>query len=219
MLETSARRRGALPSATRSRRTAHRLAGVVMTALAAVGCSHREAAAPRPSPTPLTRLDTTAMQIPRIQFCSLVPDRAVRQALGGRADSTSSYRNGDRVALPGVGTEVVHEIGCGWNRDDGTTARAWVFARPVDAAFAHQAVVASRGAAGCQVSGAPAYGRPSVTQTCPQPGGTTRVRHAGLFGQTWLTCELIAPTGEVSGVRTRADAWCVEVANALDTRG
>src|SRR3954447_20596375 len=152
MLETSARRRHGHPSATHSRRTAHRLAALVTTALALVGCSHQEAAAPRPQPTPLPSLDTTQMQIPRIQFCFLVPDGAVRQALGGKADSTSSYRNGDRVALPGIGTEIVHEIGCGWSRDDGTAARAWVFARPVDAAFAQRAVAAERKTAGCQVA-------------------------------------------------------------------
>ena len=38
--------------------------------------------------------------------------------------------------MAGIGKDVVHEIGCSWTGDDGTTARAWVFARPVNAAFA-----------------------------------------------------------------------------------
>ncbi len=118
-----------------------------------------------------------------------------------------------------VGTEVVHEVGCTWSKDDGSAARAWVFARPVDPAFARQAIASSRKAKGCRVDRSTGYGEPSVTQTCQPPGGSTRVRHAGLFGQTWLTCEVSSPGGTVAAVRRRADAWCVEVANALNTGG
>ena len=90
------------------------------------------------------------MQVPRIEFCTLVPDAAVDDALGGKPDSDSAYGNGDEVEMAGVGKDVVHEIGCSWTGDDGTAARAWVFARPVDTTFA-QTVIASgrrpRGAA------------------------------------------------------------------------
>ncbi len=44
-----------------------------------------------------------------------------------------------------------------------------------------------------------------------------RVRHAGLFGQTWLTCELAATGDDLAGLRERTDDWCVEVANTLNT--
>ena len=64
----------------------------------------------------------------------------------------------------------------------------------------------------------PAYGDPSLTQTCRLPDGTQRVRHAGLFGQTWLTCEVSAPApAEVAEVSDRSERWCVEVANTLNT--
>ena len=63
----------------------------------------------------------------------------------------------------------------------------------------------------------PAYGKPTVTQVCRRAGGEQRVRHAGLFGQTWLSCEVAAPSAEAAGIRDRADAWCVQVANALNT--
>jgi hypothetical protein len=186
-------------------------------ALLATGCSDGKSSAPKASPTPLTSLNTTAMQVPRIEFCQLVPSAAVRDALGGKPDHDSSYGNGDEEELSGIGKEVVHEIGCSWSTDDGTAARAWVFARPVDKRFARAAIASSRKTSGCKVGPGPAYGEPTVTQTCRLPDGTTRVRHAGLFGQTWLTCELASPDGEPDPVRERADQWCVEVANALNT--
>ena len=103
-------------------------------ALLLTGCAEDEKAAPDAPPTPIASLNTVAMQLPRIEFCELVPDSAVSDALGGKPDSDSSYGNGDEVELPGVGKDVVHEIGCSWTAEDGTTARAWVFARPVNAA-------------------------------------------------------------------------------------
>ena len=71
------------------------------------------------------------MELPRIEFCPLVPKTAVADALGGKPDSDASYGNGDEEELAGVGKDVVHEIGCSWTTDEGATARAWVFARPV----------------------------------------------------------------------------------------
>lgn len=204
---------------TSARRTAHAVAGVVAATLLATGCSEDTTTAPKPAPTPLANLNTAAMQIPRIEFCKLVPAGAVRAALAGKQDSSTSYGNGDEVDVAGVGKEVVHEIGCTWSTDGGASARAWVFARPVDAAFARQAIASSRETSGCRVDHATAYGEPSMTQVCRSPDGSTRVRHAGLFGQTWLTCELTAPGKDVASVRERADAWCVEVANALNTAG
>jgi len=197
--------------------SARRLACVAATFLLATGCSQGETTAPEASPTPLADLNSSAIQVPRIEFCTLVPKAAVRTALGGKADSSSSYRNGDDVDLPGVGKQVVHEIGCSWSTDEGAAARAWLFARPVDAAFARTAIASSRTTKRCRVTNTPSYGEPSVTQACREPDGSTRVRHAGLFGQTWLTCEVADPTDGVAAVRDRADRWCVEVVNALNT--
>jgi hypothetical protein len=203
-----------------ARRTSLALACGLATALLATGCSEeKKGSAPKPTPTPLANLNTGAMQIPRIAFCKLVPAGAVRTAIGGKPDTASSYGNGDVVEVAGVGKEVVHETGCSWSTDTGSSAKAWVFARPVDAAFARQAIASSRRTEGCKVEDGPAYGEPSLTQTCRPPDGSARVRHAGLFGQTWLTCEVTDPAGDVAAVRERADAWCVEVVNALNTAG
>jgi hypothetical protein len=195
------------------------LAGAAMVSLALAGCASEKPpkSAPTPAPTPIAGLNSAAMQVPRIDFCASVPDKAVTDALGGKPDSKATYGNGDREELDGVGEDVVHEIGCSWSTDAGSTARAWVFARPVDARFAQQVVSSSRSTAGCRVVSGPAYGKPTLTQVCRRAGGEQRVRHAGLFGQTWLSCELSAPSADAKGIRERADAWCVEVANALNT--
>src|SRR3954454_15457754 len=167
MLETSARRPDPSRWAVGSRRTSTglvcTLVGMVVSALLLAGCSQDEPTAPKPTPTPLANLDTTSMRIPRIEFCALVPGAAVRRALDGKADSSSSYGNGDDVDLASVGHEGVHEIGCAWSTDAGATARAWLFARPVDATFARQAVASGQETAGCRVTRGPAYGAPSVT--------------------------------------------------------
>lgn len=187
-------------------------------ALAVTGCAAaKKTAAPEPSPTPIADLDTSAMQVSRIEFCPLVPRSAVTGALGGKAGSEAAYGNGDEEELPGVGTDVVHEIGCSWTGGDGVTARAWVFARPVGPAFAKTLAAAGQGSKGCRSVAGSAYGAPSTVQQCTLPTGESRVRYAGLFGQTWLSCELSSPGVEPAELRPRADQWCVEVANALNT--
>ena len=184
----------------------------------ATGCSQEEKdSAPPAKPTPMASLDTTALQVPRIEFCELVTSSAVSDALDAEADTETSYRSGDEADLPGVGQEVVHEIGCAWSTDAGATARAWVFARPVEAAFAKTVLASSRQTKGCQTSPGPSYGDPSLTQTCRLPDGARRVRHAGRFGQTWLTGEVSAPApAHGDEVSARSERWCVEVANTLN---
>ena len=205
MLRSSARRPIlAVPAAL--------LALVVLT-----GCSEDEKAAPDPAPTPIASLNTAEMELPRIDFCQLVPDDAVEDAVGGKPASDSSYGNGDEVEIAGVGKGVVHEIGCSWTGDDGTTARAWVFARPVSTAFARSVIASGRKTQGCRTIAGPPYGKPAATQVCRTADGKQRVRHAGLFGQTWLACELATRNAETAELRDRADAWCSEIANALNT--
>ena len=159
------------------------------------GCSEDKKAAPDPAPTPIASLNTVEMELPRIEFCQLVPDEAVEDAVGGKPASDSSYGNGDEVEMAGVGKDVVHEIGCSWTGEDGTTARAWVFARPVNAAFAQSVIASGRKTKGCRTVAGPPYGKPAATQLCRRPTGSSDVRHAGLFGQTWLTCELATDEG------------------------
>ncbi len=185
--------------------------------MALAGCAQgKKAAAPEPSPTPIARLDTAAVEVPRIEFCPLVPKSAVTEALGAQAGSEAAYGNGDEEELSGVGTDVVHEIGCSWTTE-GVTARAWLFARPVDPAFARKVVAQSGKSKGCRTVAGSAYGDPSLIQRCTLPTGENRVRYAGLFGQSWLSCELESSGTEPAVHRSRTDQWCVQVANALNT--
>lgn len=215
MLDSSARR----PSSRRPRAVpaAVRVAvGTLVLALALSGCTDEQQVASPPAPTPIAELDAASLKLPRIEFCSLLPRSAPTRALGGKPDAETAYGNGDEVELPGVGTDVGHEIGCTWSTESGSAARAWVFARPVDAQLARTVIASGRRTPGCRTVPGPAFGEPSATQRCTLPGGVHRVRHSGLFERTWLTCELAAPGTERAGLRARTDRWCVEVANALD---
>jgi hypothetical protein len=196
--------------------SARRLFAVVALGLALTACAEENKAAPEASPTPIGSLNTVAMQLPRIEFCALVPDAAVSDALGAKPVSNSSYGNGDEVDLPGVGKDVVHEIGCVWTAKDGTTARAWVFGRPITPQYARTVIASAKATKGCRTVPGPPYGKPATTQQCQRSDGV-RVRHAGLFRQTWLTCELAATGTDITGLRKRTDAWCVEIANTLNT--
>lgn len=192
----------------------------VLTLVVASGCGGDTTAAPkRPAPTPFSRLNATGAQVPRIEFCKELPAAAVKAAVGGAATKLTSYGNGDEEQLSDGATDVAHEIGCTWTAEDGNVARAWVFARPVDATLAETVIRAGAKTPGCTQSPAPTFGRPSVTQTCTLPPGPVgRVRHAGLFGQTWLTCEVSSPAPtSLPTVTRRADAWCVQVLDALNT--
>ena len=158
------------------------------------------------------------MELPRIEFCQLVPDKAVEDAVGGKPTSDSSYGNGDEVEVTGVGNDVVHEIGCAWTGENGSTARAWVFARPVDDRLRP---IGDR--LGREDRGMPHDRRAAVRHAGRDPAlpaarrRSSDVRHAGLFGQTWLTCELATTDTTREVLRDRADQWCSEVANALNT--
>ena len=97
------------------------------------------------------------------------------------------------------------------------SARAWVFARPVTARLASRVVRDAAGQERCRTAGNAGFGDPSYRQVC-RVGDTQRARRAGLFGQTWLTCELTVPASTPAReVDQRTDAWCVEVVNALNT--
>ncbi|WP_310964339.1 hypothetical protein [Nocardioides terrisoli] len=167
------------------------------------------------SPTPIARLNTAAMSLPRMDFCSLVPTSAVSAVLGGHRTGSSTWRNGQRADVTGSGADVVAEHGCSWTGPAGSRARAWVFARPVNRGLARLVVREAGSEKGCRAVHGPRFGDPTMTQRC-RVGGAVRVRHAGLFGSTWLSCELQA-SGPVAAVRHRADAWCVTVANVLNT--
>jgi hypothetical protein len=193
------------------------IAGVLLLPLlAGCGGSDHPASAASGSPTPITRLNTSAMQIVRVKFCDLVPATAIRSALGAAPASSRTWASGDPV--PDASTaDVADEFGCSWTSAGGTTLRTWVFARPVTAAFGRDLAVSSGKEPGCRLVSGPEFGRPTLTQVCSEAAEAKRVRHAGLFADTWLTCE-VTSNQSVAAVRRRADSWCVDVANALDTR-
>jgi hypothetical protein len=179
--------------------------------------SDKPAAQTTTAPTPITRLDVSAVRLARAKFCDRLPDAAVRQALDGAAESDESWGNGD--PLPGAdgSGDVGHEIGCAWTGANGAVARAWVFARPVDASLAGTLVGQAAHRKGCTAERTAIFGSPALLQTCTLTGGVQRVRRAGLFGDAWLTCEV---TGAASAsFRARTDRWCASVVAALDLSG
>ena len=190
----------------------------VVLALAAGCASGEPEAEPSPSPTPIADLRTTEVELPRLEFCRLVQDADVAAALGGPPEAGRSWGNGEELDLdaPGArggsgGTERVQEVGCAWARGE-VAARAWVFARPVTPALARSVVRQAERERGCETPEGPEFGEPSLLQVCERDGAR-RVRHAGLFGQTWLTCEVEGPQVEDE----RAEQWCVTLVNSLDT--
>lgn len=191
------------------------LAAVLATLVAAAaltGCDDTEQPeVPTPSAvsTPLTDFSTDGITITRADFCSRVAPNAVEEALGGTAESSKTYANGDRAQVAAGVHDVAHEYGCIWKAADGTVARAWVFAPPVTA---EQAVTLRKSATGkdCRpVRGAPAYGDPSVAVRC----GSETSFH-GLFGDAWLSCSVEATGSDRAALLDRAGRWCVTVAQA-----
>lgn len=165
------------------------------------------------APTPLSRLNTAEMKLARVDFCHLVPTGAVRDAVGSQARRTT-WGNGS-VAQLGPVKDVSHEFGCSWTGGDGA-ASAWIFAMPVDAQLARQAQQDAR-VKGCTVTRS-TFGDPSFTQSCTGSPAGARVRYAGLFGSTWLTCQDQSSTLPATTLDQRARAWCVEIANAVNTQ-
>jgi hypothetical protein len=171
---------------------------------------------PKKEPTSISQLRSSEMRVVRVAFCDLVPKAAVRAALAAAPTRARSWRNGDRVSE--AGGEIGHEFGCAWYGPHGRVARAWVFARPVTAAFARTLVRRAGQDHGCTAASTSRFGKPALVQTCVRAGSARRVRRAGLFGASWLSCETSGP-GPARALRTRADAWCVSVATALDAGG
>jgi hypothetical protein len=168
-----------------------------------------------PPPTPIAQLNTAVMTVHRIPFCDLLPRQAVTDALGQKAADHEAWRYGDASRFVGGPGDRAQEFGCRYSAG-GAVAEAWVFASPVDSSLARQVIRDTVQQSGCRELTAASFGTPSVDQLCHRNGGMVRVRHAGLFGQSWLTCQLSAPLAEAT-VERRADAWCVQVANSLNT--
>ena len=178
----------------------------VLTCALAAGCSGVGAPPSRPEPalsTPLASFDTSTGVVKRMPFCALVAPDALEEALGAVVEPTT-WQDGDRLRVAG-GRDLVQENGCAWE-GEGASARAWVLAPPVTQSLARQLVGEEPGPDCRPVPQAADYGSPSRTLSCAD--GT--VRHAGLFGDAWLTCELTTPEPDPG----LAGRWCVAVATA-----
>jgi hypothetical protein len=175
---------------------------------------------PKPTATALRDVDLSALPIPRAPFCDGVDDENLVAALGGGVTRTQHYNSGSRAELaPGV-TDISHEYNCTWEAGSGATARAWVFAEPVQAAEARALVREHARAPGCRrASGGPKFGNPTVTVMCRSRDGKTAVTLSGLFGDTWFNCELTRPDAGTPPQALRTTArWCVHVAATLGAR-
>ena len=200
-----------------------RLAAPVLgVALALAGCSSGGGGDPAPAPdrgTPLADVDTLTLTVVRGAFCDRLSAAAVERALGAEVASSSAYDSGDKAPVTGEVKDVAHEFSCTFQADDGTTARAWVFAPPVPRDQARALVAATESADGCErVPDAPAFGRPSAATECQQKGRTT-LTFRGLFGDAWLSCSVAIPAATATGaaqpdLADRAGRWCTEVVRA-----
>lgn len=193
-------------------RLARAVAVVALLAFAS-GCLESDAEPKPPKPTPIGKLQTASMIIPREAFCEQVPAKAVEAAIKGVVDNAREWTDGEAGKTGDVG----QEFGCEWKSADGLEARAWVYARPVTGKFAREVIDKTSRRPLCTPERPPAFGSPSQLQVCQLGGGVLRVRHAGLFGDAFLTCEVSAPTADRQQLRVRAGTWCVDVAKALDT--
>jgi hypothetical protein len=190
----------------------------VLLALALSGCGKSETpkATPSAKPTPIGQLNTSAMTLARVDFCALLPDDAVRKALGGGLGDQVSWRNGDRALIDTDTSDVAHEYGCAWTRGK-FAAAAWIYARPIKTEFAQAVLDKTKNRKDCTADAGPDFGAPHQQQSCLLPDGTQRVRLAGLFKDTYLTCQVQGPREDDEKVLAdRADDWCVQVANATN---
>jgi hypothetical protein len=205
-----------MPMPRRARTVA--LAAVLTFLLGACTGDDEPAAEADPSApsTPLASYAADTVVLDRGPFCEDIPAAAVEEALGGTATDSTTYGNGERARLTDDVRDVSHEFGCTFRAEDGTTARAWLFAPPVTPARARDLVKDARSGQGCRPEPQdPGFGQKSVAVVCEADGETT-ASYRGLFGDAWLSCSLAVATGSVqdSALLDRTGRWCVQVAEA-----
>ncbi len=189
---------------------------LLLLALSGCGKSETPKATPSVKPTPISQLNTSAMTLARVDFCALLPDDAVRKALGGGLGDQVSWRNGDRALIDTDTLDVAHEYGCAWTREK-YAASAWIYARPIKTEFAQAVLDKTSNRRDCTAEPGPEFGKPHQQQSCQLPDGATRVRLAGLFKDTYLTCQVQGPReDDAKALADRAYDWCVQVANATN---
>ena len=207
----------------------HLAAAAVVATLSLIGISSCQdggkpaAQTPSPASTPLSSFDTENLRVLRDAFCSEIGPGAVSEALGGDAESSASYNNGEKARISSRVRDVAHEFDCRWVAADGTTAQAWVFAPPVPPERGRLlARTAAREAGpGCTtLATAPDFGSPSAAVQCEE-GGRLETSFHGLFGDAWLSCSLAGPAAgtDQAALLERAGRWCVTVVEAAAARG
>lgn len=188
----------------------------MVSSLTACSSGTTPTSSPSPEPTPIERLNTDAIRIPRIDFCSFIAKDDVRDALAvdkATKLEAEAWTNGDKAPVTAQVQDVIAEHLCQWTADE-SVVRAWVFAPPVTPKFARQVVAAQRRTEKCRVEPGSTFGKPSVHQICNTT--TRRVRREGLFTDTWLGCE-VSGSASLAELRRRADRWCSSVVTTLNT--
>ncbi|HMU36461.1 MAG TPA: hypothetical protein PKA04_06525 [Marmoricola sp.] len=182
-----------------------------------VSCGEAKPPKAAPEPTPLAELKVDQAIVPTIDFCKFVHPKTVSAALGLAGEElpteveSTAYGNGDEVSVDGTAPQRLQELGCTWKLGS-ATASAWIFARPVDEAFAQTVISTAKQRKACTTNTG-GFGPTSYSQTCPNADGSTRIRHASLIGHTWFTCEISSATETAA----RADLWCSSLVNELKT--
>lgn len=226
------------PRCRRDAQTRRRALSTIVTLLTPplvlAGCTSASTDRPESAPSRSvthtdSKLDLSRLPIPRAEICDLLSDDGVSEALGGKLADTHHYGNGDEVEVrPGL-VDVSHEYGCVFEGKDGAAARVWVFARPVARSEARTLVRRARRGRDCAFPKPVGFGSPGLNSVCElptrteeQPSTTVRARLEGLFGDTWVGCEVSEPlegaTGARADVLQRAVSWCTEVVTTVGAR-
>ena len=124
--------------------------------------------------TALAAHDTLSVPVSREPFCEAVDQRQVEAALDGEVGSSTSWQDGDTIEVADGVEDVAHEFGCQYAGADGTMARAWVFAPPVDAAQADRLSRNAGQGPGCEIADGPAFGVRLLRSCAPRPASRGR---------------------------------------------
>jgi hypothetical protein len=207
---------------------------VIVTALTLLGCTadpdDRATSTPSSSrssaaPTEAEDYDLTGLPLPRAPFCDVLDEAETRTALGGAVTGTAHYDNGDRTEITPGYVDVAHEYNCTFAGQAPASARAWVFARPVEPAEARRLGRQAGSQDGCEPLEEPRFGTPGGSSVCvaPRSGRWHRVTMSGLFTDTWFSCQLTraragqARVGQPELVAL-TEQWCVSVVTTLGAR-
>ena len=212
-----------------------RAALLTATALLAAGCTVTDDDAPEPdgaasAATSDASLDLSGLPVPRAEFCMLLDEDDVAQALQGPILDTAHYGNGDETEIRPGYVDVSHEYGCTFEGAPGREARAWVFARPVQRSEARLLVRRARQGDDCAFPKPLVFGSPGLISVCevagppPEKAPAVRTRLEGLFGDSWAGCEVTEPLPREAAGGPRGDGvqravqWCTQVVTAASTQ-